>query len=285
METERIVHLHEVTKCFGNRTILDKVTLSIFKGESIALTGDNGNGKSTLLRLIAGLIRPTSGTIVFSGDKLPAIGFVPDRFPKLPFTANEYLMHMGLIHGLNRQQVTSRIRELLQIVNLYHAADVKIANYSKGMLQKIGFVQAVLAKPELLLLDEPLSGLDETSTRDVAALLSRLKQERLTLLFACHGEGQLYELADSVLNVREGRIDAIAFKHKVPLTRIQAAHMAAGQEDIWRSFNGVTEVRTTAAGLQITVIADQSDVLLRELLNQGASILSVQRMGERSTWE
>ena len=284
---EVLVSLEDVTKRFQWRDVLNQVNLSIHKGEALAIVGVNGSGKSTLLRLISGMASPTSGRIRYLGEQPARIGYVPDRFPKLRFTAFEYLRHMGLIRGLDQQKLDSRIRELLELVRLTNAGDTQIRYFSKGMLQKVGLIQAVLSEPELLVLDEPLSGLDEHTVKELVELLRQLKQQGMTLVFACHENVLLSSLADRIMRVKQGSLyvdqtdgEWSAVRGPVLVMATVRIH-ATGVTDYLSLSNtkGVLKVDGSDSVLKLIVEAGESDAILKELLSKGGSIVSLTRSG------
>ncbi|GIP33278.1 ATP-binding cassette domain-containing protein [Paenibacillus sp. J2TS4] len=275
---ELLVKLDQVSMRFGSKPILDKVSLSIYKQQSLAIIGPNGSGKSTLLRLIAGLSSPTEGKVLYGHNRRPVIGWVPDRFPKLPFNAFEYLMHMGQIREMDKALLQLTIPELLQRARLENAGRTWIRNFSKGMLQKLAIVQAVLEKPELLLMDEPLSGLDEESEKDLLELFLQLKAQGVTLVFACH-EAVLWEkLADRTIRIHQTSIESKTLQEgPSAVVCIVASQVGIGEIEDWHSRPGVMEVAEVENGIELKVDASDSDALLRELLDRGGSIVTVNR--------
>jgi ABC-type multidrug transport system ATPase subunit len=159
-------------KRLAGRTILQNLDLAIHQGEALVVIGENGVGKSTLLKMIGGLSTLSEGKReVHRRDPEPKIGYVPDRFPKVRFTGYEYLCFMGLIRGIPKDALERRIEELLRIFKLDREASRRpIRQYSKGMIQKINLMQSIIEPPDILLLDEPLSGLDLQTQEELSRI-------------------------------------------------------------------------------------------------------------------
>lgn len=192
-----LLEVEKLSKQFGGRTVLREVSFTLYPAEAAVLAGPNGSGKSTLLRIIAGLLRPDSGTIRlldraagFQGSASAGlsrrIGLVPERMPFLRFSPAEYLTHMGAVRGMDAVRLRERMEELLLLCGLEFAKDAPIRFFSKGMLQKVGIMQAMLEQPSLLLMDEPFSGLDVKAQEDLIRILRELQSDGTGLLFASH---------------------------------------------------------------------------------------------------
>jgi len=156
------VRLESVGQRYGLRQpwIVRDVTLDVPAGRLIRLEGRNGSGKSTLLRVAAGVLLPSAGRVTGR----PHIGYVPERFPgALAFSARDYLLHMGRVHGLRGASVRGRVDEWLDRLGAADYAASPLRSLSKGMCQKVAIAQALLARPGLLVLDEAWTGLDQAA--------------------------------------------------------------------------------------------------------------------------
>ncbi|RFU42423.1 ATP-binding cassette domain-containing protein [Actinomadura logoneensis] len=176
------MRLDSVAFRYGRRGpwVLRDVSLTLRPGDIIELTGPNGAGKSTLLRLLAGLHRPRRGAIT---GRPASIGYAPERFPTdQPFTVHAYLAHMSALHGLP----PSAADHWTDLLNLDHLLHTSLAELSKGSAQKVGFIQALLPAPALLLLDEPFSGLDATTLALLPELLASLAADGATIVISDH---------------------------------------------------------------------------------------------------
>jgi ABC-type multidrug transport system ATPase subunit len=204
--TELLVSLKNVHKRYGSSTVLSEVNLEIRKGECLLLRGGNGQGKSTLLKLLAGLIAPTSGERIIVGSPPPVIGYAPDRLAGLTMTSADYLRHMGRIAGIEPRALQPRILELHERFRLDPANKTNMRHYSKGMLQKVNMMQASLREPDLLLLDEPFSGLDKASVEHLLSSLQAVQQRGTAIVVAVHGDVPAESLLYRTLLVRNGEL-------------------------------------------------------------------------------
>jgi|GEM_PF-1155871 len=198
---EKLITLNGISKQYGKQEVLKSVSLTINRGDCIDLRGYNGAGKSTLLRIICGLITASSGERIVHYPNI-VLGYAPDTLPNLRMTSTEYLTHMGSISGMPKHILLDRIKELHEFFYLEQSHTLKIVDFSKGMRQKVNLMQAILKKPDLLVLDEPLSGLDQESLKHLLVALKKIKDEGTAIVAAVHAS----TLAD-VLEFNSYRID------------------------------------------------------------------------------
>ena len=172
---------------------LDNLSLSIDRGETFGLIGPNGAGKTTTLKLLMGLVFPTEGRAKILGKPLhdltmkAQIGYLPEQPYFYDYlTGRELLNYFGQLFGLERGERLRRTNDLLQRVGLTAAGDTQLREYSKGMTQRLGVAQALLNRPRIVFLDEPMSGLDPMGRRDMTVLVRELKNEGVTVLFCSH---------------------------------------------------------------------------------------------------
>lgn len=209
---EPIVVLNDVQKIINKQTIVDQVSLSVKQGEVLALCGANGAGKSTLLRLLVGIMQPTSGTIQINGlgwkghrrEYAGLIGYMPDdyRFGN-GLTARETLYFWASLRGLP----IKRVDEVLAEVGLADTGKKPVSSFSKGMRQRVLFAQAILAKPPVLVLDEPTNGLDPFWMNAFIQLIRSVKEEGHTVIFSTHQLQIAEVLADHAVFMNLGRIE------------------------------------------------------------------------------
>lgn len=184
--------------------VLDGVTLALRAGTVTAVIGGNGSGKSTLLKLAAGLVRPTSGSV---RERPRRIGFVPERLPQdLRMSARTYLLHMGSIQGIDPAAAARRGDELLEELLIEGNVDAPISTLSKGNTQKVFLAQAMLAEQQLLVLDEPWSGLDADAHQALAQCLERQRAAGTIILLAEHRLAAVAASATAVYHVTRGRL-------------------------------------------------------------------------------
>lgn len=195
------VTLREVSRRYGHRPILREVSLDIVFGEVLLLMGKNGAGKTTLLRLIAGLTRPNSGTI----ERFGSVGMVAHHSMLYDaLTASQNLAFFARLHGLPSGRV---VAAALERVGLTAVHDQAIATFSRGMLQRLAIARALLPEPEILLLDEPLSGLDDTGTTMVIDMLKALRDRGCAVVIASHQITELLPVGTRVGYLVRGRLD------------------------------------------------------------------------------
>lgn len=201
-----IMEIQNISKQYRGKKILENATFSIYANEIIAIVGKNGAGKSTLLKIIAELVDADNGSIVKHRQSLK-IGYVPEVTPShILFTPEEYLYHMGRIRGMTKKQLQQKINELLDLFHLQEARNTRIINFSKGMKQKVMIMQAMLEDTDLLILDEPLSGLDPKAQSDLEETLSILKDKGLCIVLTCHEPKLFQHLVDTVLVIQNNRV-------------------------------------------------------------------------------
>ncbi|MDY0393930.1 ABC transporter ATP-binding protein [Virgibacillus halophilus] len=276
-----LIEVQELTKAYpGSTSIFSNLTLSINEGESLAIRGDNGAGKSTFLKILAEIITPTYGFVKHMKSDM-VIGYVPEKFPyNIRFTAKQYLYHMGRIQGIAKSELHHRTSNLLKQFNMRDQQGNAINTFSKGMKQKIGMMQALLANPDILLLDEPLSGLDLRTQNDLESILYRLKTNGLTIIFTCHDKKLLNRIADRVitLNGKQGQLEYISAEK--PAFHIIIEMDTKGQSlDFLIGIDGIINRERMDQGdtVRLEVNPSVSDYLLLELIQHGISIQSLYR--------
>ena len=213
------VSLRNLTRLFTvpwRRELLVAVrdlSLEVREGEVYGLLGPNGAGKSTTLKMLLGLVTPTSGTAEVFGHDSRAfaarsdVGFLPENpyFYKF-LTGAETLRFYGKLCGLSGAKLNARVEELLALVGLADARNRRVGSYSKGMLQRIGLAQAIIQDPRLVVLDEPTAGVDPVGSRQIRDLILALKARGMTVLLTSHLLEQVQEVCDRVGIMARGRL-------------------------------------------------------------------------------
>ncbi|MDY0409870.1 ABC transporter ATP-binding protein [Virgibacillus soli] len=270
----KLITLENIKKTYGGKTVSLDISLDILKHESMVFMGTNGAGKSTLLKIITGLLLPSSGRVIKHVEPLH-IGYVPERFPNLlRFTPLEYLTYMGRIQGIPLIELEKRIPILLERMALSHAKDKRIDTFSKGMVQKIGIIQSILRKPDLLILDEPLSGLDIHTQNELVHMMAEFKEEGITIILTYHESDLLLKIAERIVILGEGQI-----KGDYHIKDIDKPHIVIETsgiiEQVIHTFNGILHVSRKGEIIQAHVPQENSDQILLDILHQGGKIHSV----------
>jgi ABC-2 type transport system ATP-binding protein len=208
-----MIAFESVTKRFGSFTAVDGVTCTIEKGEYFALLGPNGAGKTTLVRMLLGLSRPTGGAIRIRGiDSTQAlarqgVGYLPEKHQIPPhLTGWRYLLRHAALCGLHGDEAKRTCEALLEAVGMAGRDRQKARTYSKGMSQRVGLAAAMMGRPDLLVLDEPITGLDPLGIREVRGILERLRGEGVTVFINSHLLSEVARICDTAAIINKGRI-------------------------------------------------------------------------------
>ena len=208
-----LVQTHNLVKAYGYRAVLKKLDFSVERGEFVALLGPNGSGKSTLLRLLAGLSQPTAGSITIGGWSLPAeaaavraqlgmVGHQPLLYTAL--TARQNLRFFGQLYNL--ALTDDDINERLRRVGLRKFADQPVRTYSRGMQQRLSIARALLNGPDVLLFDEPYTGLDQDAAALLDGLLQTAHTDERTIIMSTHQLDRAARLASRIVILARGQI-------------------------------------------------------------------------------
>src|SRR5262245_1205040 len=206
-----------LTKVFRQTTAVDHLSFRVARGRFFGFLGPNGAGKSTTIKMLTGLLRPTSGDAVVEGIRLSEdllglkriLGVLPEELPLYErLTGEEYLVFAGRMQGLDRRETERRTDELLDFLTLAEDRGKLIVDYSQGMKKKLALAAALIHSPKVLFLDEPLNGIDPVSARVVTDLLQRLTRKGVTLFFTSHVLHVVERLCDEVAVIDRGRIVA-----------------------------------------------------------------------------
>jgi ABC-2 type transport system ATP-binding protein len=277
----QIDHLTKVYKDFWGRDkvrALDDLSLTIQKGEVFGLLGPNGSGKSTTIKLLLGLIFPTHGTATILGQ--PAgntkinerIGFLPEESYLYRFlNGEETLRFYGRLFRIPRKQLNRRVPELLDIVGLdAKSRKRKLREYSKGMARRIGLAQALINNPDLILLDEPTTGLDPIGTREMKDLILSLKQQGKTVLLCSHLLADVQDVCDRITILFRGKMMELGHVKDLlqvkDIANISARGLSGSQVEEVRQFlikmgvadPAITHPTTTLEDLFMRVVRENS---------------------------
>ncbi|MCS7021093.1 MAG: ABC transporter ATP-binding protein [Gemmataceae bacterium] len=210
-----MIELVQVSKRYGDKWAVHDLTLTVGRGELFAFLGPNGAGKTTTIKLLCGLLLPSSGTIRVGGYDLISqgeqarqiISYVPDQpflYDKL--TGREFLQFIADLYGMSREQTAQRLTEVIELFRLHDFIDELTERYSHGMRQRTVFAAALLHQPQVLIADEPTVGLDPKSIRELKTLLRRSADAGMTVFLSTHTLDIAEELADRIGIIDQGRL-------------------------------------------------------------------------------
>jgi ABC-2 type transport system ATP-binding protein len=267
---------------------LDGLSLSVESGQIFGFLGANGAGKTTTLKLLMGLIYPTAGTARILNRDIgdvamhARIGFLPENPYFYDYlTAREFLNYCGELFGLDRATRERRTEELLTRVNLETEGwNRHLRKFSKGMLQRVGLAQALVNDPEIVFLDEPMSGLDPVGRREVRDLIASLRTQGKTVFMCSHILSDIEVLCDSVAILKQGRLaqaGSLAELQAGEAGMVEVIATGADAETLRQQLGSGATVTTTASGLRIEV-ADERDVdaVINALRQAHGKLVSVQ---------
>ena len=208
-----IVQTENLSKWYGEVMGINDISLTIHPGITVLL-GQNGAGKTTLIKLMTGQLKPNQGEVKVLNQKVwnnpeltRQVGYCPDIELAYQFmSGHEFITFFATLSGYNETEVESRSRQVLETVDMLPAKDRPIASYSKGMRQRIKLAQALVHEPELLFLDEPLTGLDPNGRRYVLSLLKELADKGISIIVSSHILYEIEALTETILLIHQGRI-------------------------------------------------------------------------------
>lgn len=220
-----MLSVSNISKKFGNFTALDNVSFEIKTGEIFGLLGENGAGKTTMLRILSTIMKPTEGTAVVSdydilkeSDEVRSnigilFGGETGLYERL--TARENIRYFGELNDMNLSEINKRTKELAKIFDMEDYMDKKVGGFSKGMKQKTSFARSIVHNPKVLLFDEPTSGLDVTAINEVHNFIVNAKKEGKTVIFSSHTMSEVEKLCDRIAILHKGKIMAVGTKEEL----------------------------------------------------------------------
>lgn len=216
-DTKPIIETNELTKRYDEFTALDSLSITVHSGQILGFIGPNGAGKTTTIRILVGLLKPTSGTARIAGaDCLTEsrkikrlVGYMPDDFGKYNnMRVGEYLDFFGAAYGIGRRKRIARIDEVLEIAGAGYMKDLFVDALSRGMQQRVAIARTLMHDPQVMILDEPANGLDPQARIDMRTMLLRLAEMGKTLIVTSHILPELARVCDIVAMITKGRLRA-----------------------------------------------------------------------------
>ena len=210
-----ILVIKNLTKKYSKFIALNSLNLSIPEKSCVGFLGPNGAGKSTTIKILTGLLRPSSGNAYIAGIDVTAetrlalsnVGVVEETSQFIPkLSAHETLSYFGRLRGMNKNELTSKIKDVLELVHLFESRDKKVGIFSKGMNQRLALASALLHDPSLIILDEPSLGLDPRGMIEIREIISKLKQQGKTIFMSSHILSEVEEVCDKVAILDKGKL-------------------------------------------------------------------------------
>jgi len=296
-----VIRAKDVFKRYGNIAALNGVDLEVPRGSLYSLLGPNGAGKSTLIRILVGLIKQDRGYIEILGldphsrhsEVMSRIGYVPE-LPSFPdfMSGEEYLRLTADLYGLGRDSRT-RISEVLSLVGLERASGRKIGTYSKGMIQRLAIAQAILPDPELLILDEPLMGIDPEARIQFKDLFVGLAKKGKTILYSSHVLEEVERISTHIAIINKGRIVASGTREDVEAilkgdkeVEITLYEEIPGVSRLIEGVGGVKRVEVIGNRVKVYISGDGDDKIIRkriyEVIRESGGYIIEMRLGRAS---
>jgi ABC-2 type transport system ATP-binding protein len=288
-----IIEIRNLTKDFRvgfwkNKPVraLDDLCLEVRKGDVFGFLGPNGAGKTTTLKLLMNLLRATAGSASILGEPVESvsmrrrIGYLPENPYFYDYlTPDELLTYVGSLFGIRQPALGRKVRGLLEKVGLAESARLQLRKFSKGMVQRIGIAQAIINDPEVVFLDEPMSGLDPLGRREVREVIVSLKDQGVTVFFSSHILPDVEALCDRVAILRKGKLQAVGALEQILRMKIEAheiilARVRPEDTERLRSMSEALEVLGDRLHLRASTPAQIQQILTYAQANH-AELISV----------
>lgn len=280
------IHAENLSKRYGAVFAVDHVSFAIEAGEVVGFLGPNGAGKTTALRMLAGLIRPTSGARFILGEAVPGrvlrrVGTMieePSFYPAM--TGRDNLRYAARLHG---DVSDRRVDEVLEFVKLDLAAQKRVRAYSQGMRQRLGLARALLANPEVLLLDEPTNGLDPVGIAEIRENLRAVAARGVTVLVSSHILAEIEKVVSRILAINKGKIlydgSLQALLGRLDVAQVTLRLRSPTPEVLQQAVSerGLTATPASDGGLRVNLPSSDADGLVRALVLAGIDLSEVRR--------
>ncbi|MCC7209108.1 MAG: ATP-binding cassette domain-containing protein [Anaerolineae bacterium] len=258
MDSPNAIEVSHVTKRFGQHVAVDDLSFDVRKGEIFAVLGPNGAGKTTTIRMILDIIRPDAGKIAvlggpFSEATKARIGYLPEeRGLYKNVRLVELLTYLGTLKGLAAHEASRRAERMLDEVGLGANKKSKVSELSRGMSQKVQFIATVLHDPDLIIIDEPFSGLDPVNTDMVKSMIFERRARGTTIVMSLHEMYQIEEMADRLMMINRGKRVLYGPVDEVRQQYAENAVIVSGEGD-WAALPGVVRVQPDDVGRSFTL--------------------------------
>lgn len=285
-----VLTLERVSKTISRRRIIDDLSMQVEPGEVYGFLGPNGAGKTTTIRMIVGLSKPNQGNVKILGhdvqrDRRQALSHVgaivenPEMYSYL--TGRENLKHFARLSGINR--MNARIDEVAELVGLRNRLNEKVKRYSLGMRQRLGVAQALLARPKLLVLDEPTNGLDPAGIREFREMMRNLAASGLSVFVSSHLLSEIQMMCDRVGVIKDGKMIVERSVHDLVSTNSETVRLRVGNVDA--AIRALAEdewgiIGTPAEVMEVAASAERVPALVRSLVAADVDVYFVEPVQE-----
>ena len=250
MNKDTIIEINNLKMNFGSKEVLKGIDLKIYKGSIIGYIGPNGAGKSTTVKIMLGLLHGYTGSVKVFGEDISTtslnyrskIGYVPEVTELYEsLTAKEYLTFIGQLYDMEYEEADEKALKLMSILGIDYAYESKLASFSKGMKQKVSIISSLLHNPEIIFLDEPLSGLDANSVMIIKEIIINLKKAGKTIFYSSHIMEVVENISDRILILNNGKIVADG-----NFEEIKNNNFDGSLEEIFNELTGFNEYKELA---------------------------------------
>lgn len=254
---EPIITIRNLSKSYGSKEVLKDINVDIHKGEIIGYIGPNGAGKSTTVKIMLGLVGEYSGDIKISGEDIrngeveykKKIGYVPETAEIYEnLTAREYLTFIGELYGMEYEVANKKAEHLMDLFGIKDVYDARISSYSKGMKQKTLVISALINDPDILFLDEPLSGMDANSVMVFKEVLAELARRGKTIFYSSHIMEVVEKISSRIILINNGEIVADG-----SFNDLKGKSMDGSLEEIFNQLTGFNEHERIAKDIVSTI--------------------------------
>jgi ABC-2 type transport system ATP-binding protein len=254
-----VISIRNLQKSYDEKQVLKGINLDIYRGEIIGYIGPNGAGKSTTLKILIGTLDDFSGTVSVLGidvakeplEVKKRIGYVPENAMLYEvLTPMEYLLFIGRLHQMEDAHIERKATELLTLFSLQDVINARMSSFSKGMRQKVLLISGLIHNPEIIFLDEPLSGLDANAVMLVKEILGKLKEAGKTIFYSSHIMDVVEKLSDRIIIINQGEIVANG-----TFTELKEAASSGSLENIFAGLTGGNQENLTRADEFIHALA------------------------------
>ena len=289
-----MVEVQQLTRYYGSFCALEDVSFSLHEGETVGLLGLNGAGKSTALKMLAGLLTPSQGSVQINGhdaaaasDKLKAtIGFLPESVPLYgEMTVSDFLRHAGRLKGMTAAAIEARLPRVTELADLEGREEQVIETLSYGYRKRVGIALAVIHDPKLVILDEPISGLDPVQIVEMRNVIRNLAKGRAVIL-SSHILGEISQTCDRILVIHEGRLVAQGTEQELlPDQGLRLHIVVRGEAQVVEGFLqaheaveqfALTEAAEGILDAKVTLTSDTREALIADLVGAEIGVRSVE---------